>query len=244
MDTTFDSTELRPAAALPAWLDEVLPASPARILDAGCGTGVLARMLTDRGYDVTAIDVDPAAVEAANEHGVPALSANLIDYDDEPFDVVLLALSLHHMHPLQAAVERASALVARGGLLVLDEFARDWADDAAAAWFYDAADLLAAAHLLDLESQSTRIDPLTRWQVNHADHTPGEAMVEAVAARLTLTDLRRTPYLARYLGGKLEGTAPGQRVHAELERIELDRINRRMLPPVGFRLVARHHRRD
>ena len=239
MRTTFGDPEQDGlAVAERRWLEDVLPAPPARVLDAGCGTGVLARTLIASGYDVTAIDIDPAAVAEAREGGVAALEADLIDYTDEPYDVVVFALSLHHMHPLEAAVARSDALVAPGGLLVLDEFAWSWADQAAAAWFYDTAELLAAAGLLELEGESIGTDPVTRWRDQHADHTPGDAMIAAVSARLTITDLQRTPYLARYLGSKLENTARGRRVQAELERVELDHINRGTLAPVGFRLVA------
>jgi SAM-dependent methyltransferase len=87
-----------------AWLAELLPPPPARILDAGCGEGALSRELADAGYAVTSIDADPAAVAAARSAGVPAVRADLASYDDKPFDAVVMLLSLHHMHPLGTAL--------------------------------------------------------------------------------------------------------------------------------------------
>ena len=83
--------------AIPAGL---LPPPPARILDAGCGEGTLSRRLADAGYAVTPVDADPAAVAAARAAEVPVVRADLASYDDEPFDAVVMLLSLHHMHPL------------------------------------------------------------------------------------------------------------------------------------------------
>ncbi|MGI5292546.1 class I SAM-dependent methyltransferase [Nonomuraea polychroma] len=149
-----------------AWLSEALPREPQRVLDAGCGHGELAAELMRRGHEVTAIDISQEAVDAARAAGVPAIQADIVKYadvaalrpgvahpgsgvrgyDDGPlFDVVVMSLSLHHMHPLDAALDRVRTLLVEGGLLLVDEFAWDWADRAAATWFYDAGSLLAAA---------------------------------------------------------------------------------------------------
>jgi len=42
-------------------LAQLVP-TPARVLDAGCGSGVLCRMLADRGCAVTGVDLEPARV--------------------------------------------------------------------------------------------------------------------------------------------------------------------------------------
>jgi hypothetical protein len=63
-------------------------------------------------------------------------------------------------------------------------------------------------------------------------------MIEAVSGRFEVTELVRGPYLSRYLGGKLDGTAGRRRVFAELQRIERERLADGSLPPTGFRLVA------
>ncbi len=45
-------------------MTRLVPA-PARILDAGCGTGRIAVRLDELGYDVVGVDVDPAMLDVA-----------------------------------------------------------------------------------------------------------------------------------------------------------------------------------
>ena len=55
-------------AARAAWrelLVDVLPATPARIADLGCGTGTLTRLLTDEGYVVDGLDFSPEMIDRA-----------------------------------------------------------------------------------------------------------------------------------------------------------------------------------
>ena len=48
-------------------LRDVIPAG-GRVLDVGCGSGLLARRLLAEGYAVTGIDASPAMIELAREH--------------------------------------------------------------------------------------------------------------------------------------------------------------------------------
>jgi hypothetical protein len=60
--------DLRPSPAMLAWMNSEAPAlvrPGACITVAGCGLGDDVRELTDRGYDVTGLDVSPAAIEWA-----------------------------------------------------------------------------------------------------------------------------------------------------------------------------------
>jgi SAM-dependent methyltransferase len=220
-----------------AWLAGVLPPPPARILDAGCGEGALSRRLADAGYAVVSIDTDPAAVSAARAAGVPAVCADLSGYDDEPFDAVVMLLSLHHMHPLVAALDRAAHLLRPGGTLILDEYAWDWASDATIRWFYDIAAILAATGVIDPPDGEEQLP--ARWRSRHtvegAMCNGGNAMITAVSERLGDVTVRRVPYLARHL---LAGRG-NQRILAELCRIEREHIADGTLSATGFRLTAR-----
>lgn len=222
-----------------AWLADILPPPPARILDAGCGEGALSRRLADAGYAVTSIDADPAAVAAARSAGVPAERADLASYDDEPFDAVVMLLSLHHMHPLGTALDRVAHLLRPGGMLVLDEYAWDWADDATIRWFYDTAAILAATGVIDPPAGGEQ--PLARWRSRHtvdgAMCNGGDAMIKAVSARLENVTVRRVPYLARHL---LAGQG-NQKILDELCRIEREHLADGTMPATGFRLTAMKH---
>jgi SAM-dependent methyltransferase len=227
-----------------SYLRRVVPGPPARILDAGCGRGDLARRLAAEGFDVTALDSSADAVRAAREAGVPAVHADFVTHTDGPYDVVLFARSLHHMHPLPDAVAHASALLRPNGRLVALEFARERADRATAAWFYDVRALLREAGVLELaEENASPVDPLDRWRADHASrdgqplHT-AEAMIGEITRRFEVIATEDVPYLYWYLCRWLEDTSRGYAVARRLFEIEIRRIADGLLAPVGFRLVA------
>ena len=62
---TFDAAAdhgLSDPACRAAWrslLLEHLPPAPARVADLGCGTGTLALLLAEEGYEVTGVDFSP-----------------------------------------------------------------------------------------------------------------------------------------------------------------------------------------
>jgi len=68
---TFDEEPdhgLRDPAVRQAWtalIGSLLPASPAAVLDMGCGTGSLSVVMAELGYAVTGVDLSPAMVAQA-----------------------------------------------------------------------------------------------------------------------------------------------------------------------------------
>lgn len=225
------------------FLSEHLPPPPARILDAGCGRGKLAAALQGRGYDVTGIDNDPEEVAAAQAAGTRVIEADVTDYRDRPFDVVLFSLSLHHIDRLDRAVAQAEALLNPGGILIADEFAWERADRATATWYYDIATLIASLGLPGWRGPAQPPgQPLQQWTRRHRDDDPthtGDEMINAIAARFELREPARGPYLYRYLGGWLPDDATGRRLLAALCDIEQRRVADGSLAPVGLRLVTR-----
>lgn len=101
-----------------------LVAAPARVLDAGCGTGRVGVRLVELGYDVVGCDVDASMVDVARaDHpGLDWRVADLATLDlGETFDVVLLAgnvVPLLGPGTLAATCERLAAHVAPGGIVV------------------------------------------------------------------------------------------------------------------------------
>lgn len=97
---------------------------PARVLDAGCGTGRIAVRLDELGYDVVGVDVDAAmlAVARAEAPGLDWREGDLATLDlGETFDLVLLAgniLPLLEPGTLGPVAERLAAHAAPGGRVV------------------------------------------------------------------------------------------------------------------------------
>ncbi|GAA3730375.1 hypothetical protein GCM10022225_10170 [Plantactinospora mayteni] len=239
---TGDVTAARIADQL-AFLSGWLPPAPARILDAGCGRGDLARALGQAGYAVLGVDVDPVAVSVAAAQGVAALVADLADYRDEyPFDVVLCSLSLHHMADLAGAVRRARSLLRPGGMLVVDEFAWERADAATAGWYHDFAAVLGAAGRFGPEPGAGPVTaPHRHWVERHRDDHrlhPGEAISGEIGTLFDIRETVRVPYLHRYLAERLGDDADGLAVFTTLRHIERLRVADEGLAAVGLRLLA------
>jgi len=84
-----------PSRELQRVIDE-MRIQPCRALDLGCGTGTNAVELARRGFDVTAVDCAPRAIEIAREKGVAAgvnvhwivADVQTFGAELEPFDFV------------------------------------------------------------------------------------------------------------------------------------------------------------
>lgn len=97
---------------------------PARVLDAGCGTGRIAVHLDELGYAVVGVDVDPPMLDVARADapGLDWRLGDLATFDlGEEFDVVVLAgniIPLLEPGTLEPVCARLAAHVAPGGRLV------------------------------------------------------------------------------------------------------------------------------
>jgi len=160
-----------------AHLKLLLPAAPARILEVGCGRGALAAALVDLGYEVTGIDRDAEAVQAATERGVVAIHGDVHDISGM-YEVVLFTRSLHHAENLDGILEHAVNLLAADGQIIIEEFAWERVDHLAAGFLYDNRAMLVAAGLLDADHPSG--DLLDAWIVGHHSLHQGSAMLAAL----------------------------------------------------------------
>jgi ribosomal protein L11 methyltransferase len=107
-----------------------------RVLDYGCGSGILAIAAALHGArDIDAVDIDPAAVEAAatnaRDNGATCVRAALPHAAHGPYDLVLANILAR---PLTLLAPLLCAHVAPGGQLVLAGILERQADELKAAY--------------------------------------------------------------------------------------------------------------
>jgi SAM-dependent methyltransferase len=102
------------------WIAEqaaVLPAGSA--IDVGAGEGRNAAWLAERGWQVTATDFAPAAVEGMRERGLTAVEADATAWvAPDPVDLAILCYLQLEPEALAAAVARAAESLEHGGTLL------------------------------------------------------------------------------------------------------------------------------
>lgn len=164
---------------LTAWVRSQLPATPARVLEVGCGEGELARALAAAGYDILAIDPVAPEGEIFQRTTIEELR------DPGPFAAVVASRSLHHVDDLDAVLEKVARLAP---LLVLNEFAWDRLDGRTARWYE--------------EHRSRSEDPpppVSEWRRKHGDLHGFAALRAALGRRFVERQFAWVPYLYRYL---------------------------------------------
>jgi hypothetical protein len=189
-----------------------LPAPPARVIEVGCGkTGELAFAVDAAGYDVLAID--PRAPEGSIFRRIA-----LDELDDPgPFDAAIAARVLHHVTPLEPAVEKLARLAP---LLLVDEFAWDRLDRPTQNWYEGQHRLLEAAG-----AEPGGPSDLDAWREEHADLHPSGAVRAALAERYDERVYEDRPYLYRWLRGPSS------------EALEQELVDRGAIRPLGYRCV-------
>ena len=109
----------------PATLSLLPDVKGLRVLDAGCGSGIYAEWLVDRGAEVVAFDVTPALVEIAGRSlagRATVLRADLarrLDFaEDASFDVVLSPLVMDYIEDWRSVFGEFYRVLRPGGMLV------------------------------------------------------------------------------------------------------------------------------
>ena len=101
-----------------------------RVLDVGCGDGLLLERLAPTVDRVVGLEPDPATADRARERvadlpTVDIVQQGFLDYrPTAPFDGVVFVASLHHLG-LAPGLEQAKALLSPGGVLVVVGLARE-----------------------------------------------------------------------------------------------------------------------
>ena len=221
-----------------------LPAGARRVLEIGCGSGELAASLLQDGVSLIAIDTDSDLIAAARGLGVDARIAAWPDFEGGLFDAVLFTRSLHHMHPLDKAVQRAADTLVIGGRLIVEDFAYETADEKTLQWFANVIDQLDGADLLVkgddfLSTLRSRNETLKIWRENHESglHTAANVFAE-IRRVFGETQCEEAAYYFRYLSRAIVPTADRDKVLQDLAEQETELIARGTILALGRRFVA------
>ncbi|HVY13486.1 MAG TPA: methyltransferase domain-containing protein [Alphaproteobacteria bacterium] len=97
-------------------LDLLAPKSGERILDLGCGDGVLTAHLAALGCKITGVDASPAMVEAAKKRGVDVrvMGGEELSFENE-FDAVFSNAALHWMKRSERVIAGVHRALKTGG---------------------------------------------------------------------------------------------------------------------------------
>ncbi|HVF63806.1 MAG TPA: bifunctional 2-polyprenyl-6-hydroxyphenol methylase/3-demethylubiquinol 3-O-methyltransferase UbiG [Casimicrobiaceae bacterium] len=118
-----------------SWIEQVAGTLDGkRVLDVGCGGGILAESMATRGAQVLGIDLSEPSIGVARLHGLE--SGVVVDYraisaetlaDDIPstFDVVTCLEMLEHVPDPASTVRACITLVKRGGIVVFSTLNRN-----------------------------------------------------------------------------------------------------------------------
>lgn len=105
--------------------ETLAPLSGKRILDIGCGPGILARRLAEDGAAVTGIDPGEAALARARVAAPAAqfevASGEALPFPDRSFDGAVMLNALHHVPNPAGALSEAARVLLPGGVLVVVE---------------------------------------------------------------------------------------------------------------------------
>ncbi len=107
----------------------LLPPPPARVLDAGCGTGWLTWFLQKCGYQAIGIDVSPHAIQLAQDNALFSrcntpqfLAVDVEDFTlEKPVDAAVFFGALHHTIDEIAALRCVFRALQPGGICIADE---------------------------------------------------------------------------------------------------------------------------
>lgn len=117
-DAYVASASFVPALGRPV-IDLLRPAPGMRVLDLGCGDGVLTAELASLGVEVVGVDSSPEMVAVATERGLDARvgDAHELDFHAE-FDAVFSNAALHWMTAPQRVVAGVARALRPGGRFV------------------------------------------------------------------------------------------------------------------------------
>jgi len=99
----------------------------ARVLELGCGTGLILARVAEIADQVVGIDLSEGMAQQARERGLDVQIGSVCDlpFDDDEFDLTYSFKVLAHIRDIDAALREAARVTRPGGHLLL-EFYNPW----------------------------------------------------------------------------------------------------------------------
>jgi len=92
-----------------------------KVLDVGCGSGEIARVIKEKGYLVSGVDFSPTAIELARKQDIDSHLADLdsgIPFDDDTFDTVWAGDVIEHVFDPIFVLREINRVLIPGGQLL------------------------------------------------------------------------------------------------------------------------------
>jgi 2-polyprenyl-6-hydroxyphenyl methylase/3-demethylubiquinone-9 3-methyltransferase len=116
------------------WIDNIAPVAEKKVLDVGCGGGILSESLAQRGAEVTGIDMGDAPLGVAKLHQLESgLSINyqkstaedFAKNHENTFDVVTCLEMLEHVPDPSSVINACAKMVKPGGAVFFSTINRN-----------------------------------------------------------------------------------------------------------------------
>ncbi len=185
--------------AIPTLLDLLQPRRDERVLDLGCGPGVLATDIARVGAHYTGMDASPRLLAFARRHhdrhgkfilgDVTRLRARG-SVPGDSFDAVTFLLSIQDIEPLESALDSAAYALRRGGRVVVLMTHPCFRIPRQSGWGWDAGRRL---RFRRVDRYLTRLDVPMKGHENgpgatRSYHRPLEAYINGLAAHGLFVD--------------------------------------------------------
>jgi ubiquinone/menaquinone biosynthesis C-methylase UbiE len=179
---------------------------PGRVLDAGAGTGRLARELTGRGWQVTALDVSERMLERIGRElstctTLRGAVGQPLALPDDAFDAVVCMRVLKYVEDLDRALAEFARVLRPGGTIVLE-----WTNARSAARFgYPGAPVrMVSVRSAERAMRAAGLQPLRRVA---GTRLPQPVWTRARSRRAARVAIAAERALATLLGGDRTCTA-------------------------------------
>jgi len=93
------------------------------VLDIGCGTGELAKTLSDKAKHIDAIDLSPVMIEQAiKRHSAENINFKVVDFNDidetQKYDCIVSVAAFHHLE-LDVALTKINRILKPAGIIII-----------------------------------------------------------------------------------------------------------------------------